>query len=284
MNELPISIQKAASRYKPIEADGLTLYPVAVKDYDIFLMTRPALEVMHQSLPVALMRVPLLSALYQMDFEAVCEGKPVVGLFSRAILGLALSLRLGEDRPIEERTNLFHIAVDPEHPERLMRLQFFDEDGKEREITPVQYAKLRRIIAAQNGVKLESDMANPDIVKAEKDKASAGDIQLDANIDDWINAVSAISGVSEEEIDEWPILKFQRRSESFRRILDYIVCGVGECSGTTWKGGNPTPHPFFAKLKTGSGILTALGGTADGSKPAPPTAATAIRDITKDLT
>lgn len=277
-----MSIQKAASRYKMIEADGLKLYPVAVKDYDTFLVTRPALEVLHQSLPVAMMRVPLLAALYQMDFEAVCEGKDVVGLFARALLGLALSLRLGEDRPVEERTRAFHIMVDPEHPERLMRLDFYDADGNEHSITPLQYADLRKIIAAQNGVKLESDKANPDIVKAEKDKASATDILLDINIEDWISAVSALTGESEEQIDEWPILKFQRRSESIRRILDFVICGIGECSGTTWKGGNPTPHPFFAKIKQ-NGILTEIGGTADGSKSAPPKAATAIRDISKNL-
>ena len=282
MEELPMSIKKAASRYKMIEVNGLKLYPVAVKDYDAFLIARPALEVLHQSLPVAMMRVPLLSALFQMDFEAACNGEPIIGLFSRALVGLALSLRLGEDKPMEERARAFQISVDPEHPERLMRLSFFDADGNPQEITPVQYARLRQIIAAQNGVKLESDKANPDIVKAEKDKAASNDIQLDANIEDWISAVSALTGEPEEEIDNWPILKFQKRSESIRRVLDFVICGIGECSGTTWKGGNPTPHPFFAKIKQG-GILTALGGTADKSKSAPPQAATAIKEITKNL-
>lgn len=283
MGELPISIKKAASRYKMIEADGLKLYPVAVKNYDDFLIAKPALEVLHQSLPVAMMRMPLLSALYQMDFEAACTGQQIVGLFSRALLMLSLALRLGEGKPTEERTRSFQISVDPAHPETLKRLSFSDDDGNQHEITPVQYARLREIIAAQNGVKLESDKANPDIVKAAKDKASLSELQLDANIDDWILAVSALSGYSEDDIDEWPILKFQRRSESYKRILDYIICGVGECSGTTWKGGNPTPHPYFAKLQKGSGILTELGGRADGNKSAPPRAATAIQEITKKL-
>ena len=278
MSELPMSINKAAARYQPIETDGLKLYPVLVREYEHFLIARPALEILHQSLPVAMMRVPLLSALYQMDYEAVLKGQPALGLFSRAILLLALAMRLGEGKEIEERTRQFQIMVDPKSPATLQRLRFTDENGEEKEITPAQFAKLRQIIALQNGVKLASDMANPDLVKAEKDIASAGDMKLDANIEDWISAVSALTGVSEEEIDEWPILKFQKRSDTFQRILAYLVCGIGECSGATWKGGNPNPHPFFARLKDGSGVLTALGGEKKPSQ-----AAIAIRDFTKNL-
>lgn len=284
MEELPISIYKLAARYKEIEVDGLKLYPILVSSYTDFIIARAGIEVMHQSLPVAFLRMPLLSALYAMDFEAVSNGKPATGLFSRALLALALSLRLGEGLTIEERMGLFEVAVDRENPAKLMRLRFSDVDGVEHEIVPAQYAKIRQIIAAQNGVHLESDMANPDIVKAAQDKASASAMQLDANIEDWISAISTLTGVEEEEIDDWPILKLQRRSDAIRRVLDFIVCGVGEVNGTTWKGGNPTPHPFFARASNGNGVLTAMGGSADGTQQsAPPPAATAIREITKNL-
>ena len=280
-----MSIQKAAARYKPIETDGLTLYPILVKEYQEFLVARSSLEVMQQSFPVALMRVPLLTALYQMDCEAILNEEQPTGLFSRALLMLALSLRLGEEQTIEERMRAFHVLIDRENPLVLQRLVFYDADGQEKEITPALFGKLRLIIAAQNGVKIESDTANPDIVKAQQDMASAGAINLDANIDDWISAVSALTGTAEEEIDDWPILKFQRRSDSFRRIIDYIVCGVGECSGMVqWPKGNPCPHPFFAKVQDGGGVLTAMGGTGYGSKPAPPKAGEAIRDFTRTIT
>lgn len=278
-----MQIQRAVSRYKPIETCGLTLYPVLVREYETLLLGRPALEVMHQSLPVAMMRVPLLSALYQIDFQAVMQGETPTGLFSRSLVCLALALRLADGGTIEQMVRQFEVAVDPNDPARLMRLRFSDANGESREITPAQYSELRKIIAAQNGIKIESDKANPDIVRAEKLKAAATDIHLDIHIEDWISAISALSGVAEEEIDEWPILKFQRRSDSYQRILSYVVCGVGECSGTTWKDGNPSPHPFFAKMKNGSGILTEMGGSADGTKPTPPEAASAIRTITQKL-
>ena len=105
-------------------------------------------------------------------------------------------------------------------------------------------------------------------------------------LDDLLESITptyAVITSSEEEIDEWPILKFQRRSESYQRILSYVICGVGECSGTTWKDGNPTPHPFFGRLKNGNGVLSEMGGSADGTSPAPPEPAKELRDITSNL-
>lgn len=283
MYELPLAIQRAVRRYEPIVTDGLTLWPIVVEEYDEFLMARPAIEVMHQTLPVALMRVPLLSALYRIDYAAAMEKKPPSGLFSRTLLALALSLRLGRGREPEERVGMFQVAVERTSPDTLMCLRFTDGAGKEREIRPAQYQKIRSIIAAQNGIRLESEQANPDLVKAKRNMASSGSLHLDANIDDLISAVAAFCHADEKEIDEWAILKLTRRSDAINRALSYLVCGFGEMNGTTWKGGNPTPHPFFRRMDEGNGVLTAMGATADGSRQAPPEAAKTIADLTKQL-
>lgn len=259
MNDLPLSIHKSIQKYEPVTYEGLTLYPILVKNFDYLTIGRPALEVLHQSLPVRLMKMPLLSALYCLDHEAVMSGKTPVGLFPRALLVLALSLRLGEGLDPEGRVGLISAKVDRSDPARLLGLQFTDNDGKEHFIKPPQYRELRQIIAAQNGVHLESDEANPQIVQALKNAAS-GNIQLDASVDALISAVAALSGTEEADIDEWPILKLTKRSETYRRILEYIVCGVQEGGGATWKNGNPVPHPFFEKLDNGSGLFTPLGG------------------------
>lgn len=266
MNDLPILIQKSIRRYEPVTVDGLTLWPVKVREYDDFLMARVALEVLHQSLPVRFLRMPLLSALYAMDYEARVSGKPMTGLFSVALLGLALSLRLGEGEAPEERMGRFRIAVDRNDPSKLLRLRFIDADGEEKAIEPRRYGELRRIIAAQNGVKLESDRADPDLVQAEKDLADMNGISLDATVEDLISGVAALAGVDEAEIEEWPILKLQRRQTSYQRTLDYLICGIGQVSGTTWKGGNPHPSPFFDRLdEDGFGAHMALGDFAGGA-------------------
>lgn len=266
MSELPILIQKSIRKYEPITVDGLTLWPVLVREYDEFLVAKTALEVLHQSLPVRYVRMPLLSAFYQMDYEAKTSGDPLTGLFYVALLGLALSLRLGEGLEPVERVGLFQIAVERDKPEHLLRLRFADENGEEKLIEPASYGELRKIIAAQNGVKLESDRADPDLVQAEKDLAEMNGAKLDATVEGLISGVAAMAGVDEREIDEWPILKLQRRQESYARILDYMICGFGQVNGTTWKGGNPHPSPFFDKLnENGYGAHMALGDFAGGA-------------------
>lgn len=266
MNDLPILIQKSIRRYEPVTVDGLVLWPVLVREYDDFLVARTALEVLHQSLPVRFLRIPLLSAFYKMDYEARLNGQPMTGLFYVALLGLALSLRLGEGEEPSERVGRFRIMVERDDPASLTRLQFTDSDGQEKMILPAAYGELRKIIAAQNGVKLESDRADPDLVQAEKDLAEMNGVSLDATVEDLISGMAALTGVEEEEIENWPILKLQRRQTSYQRVLDYLICGIGQMSGTTWKGGNPHPSPFFDRLdENGFGAHMALGDFAGGA-------------------
>lgn len=259
MTQLPLSISKRISRYENIEINGLILHPILVKNYEEFLMARTALEVMHQSLPVALMRVPLLAAFYQLDYDARRNGAPPVGLFARALLALALALRLGEGQDPEERLQAFKVVTDRENPTRLSKLLFLDGDGNMREIDPARFKELREIIAAQNGVRLEADTANPDIVQMKKDM-NAGGANLDVNIDTLRSFAAAMERVDETEIDEWPILKLTRRTEAYQTMLSYLVCGIGEASGATWKTGNPYPHPIFRRVDDGAGLASAFGG------------------------
>lgn len=265
MNELPLSIQKSVRKYEPINMGGVILYPIRVKEYDEFLMAKPAIDVLHQSLPVRYLRVPLLSALYQMDYEMATSGEAPTGLFSRALLCLALALRLGEGKDIEKRLKMFRVVADTEKPEKLLEIRCTVDGEEIIKITPQQFTNIRAIIAAQNGVKIESDRADPDLVQAEKDLAEMNGVPLDATIDDLISGVAALSGTEEAEIVEWPILKLTKRQRAFQRVLDYVICGIGQVNGTTWKGGNPHPSPFFDKSEDGFGAHMALGAFAGGA-------------------
>lgn len=265
MSELPLQYTRKINRYEEIEVEGFIFHPVLVKDYEMFLIARPALEVLHQSLPVAYLRMPLLSALYQMDFESASKGETPTGLFSRALLCLALSLRLGENEEIVTRMGMFQVVADHAKPEKLIGLRYIDSEGKQKEISPALFQRVRPIIAAQNGVKLESDKADPDLVQAEKDLAEMNGVSLNANIEDLVSAIALMSGADESEIEEWAILKLIRRQRSCQRILDYLVCGFGQVNGTTWKGGNPHPSPFFDKAEEGFGAHIGLGEFAGGA-------------------
>lgn len=263
-NNLSLQINKAIRRYEAVTVGALTLYPVKVRDFETFQLARPALEAMQQSLPVRLMSVPILQAFYELDYEAVVKGEPITGLLSSALLGLALALRLGESLDADTRIKQFSIRVEPNDHSRLKSVSALLNGEEMIDITPIQYAKLRPVIAAQNGVRLYGDEANPELVKAERDIAELNGVKLDVTLDQTISSVCALTGADEVEIDDWPILKLQKRAESIQRALDYLVCGIGGVMGGFGKGGNPVPHPFYERTEKAS-VHMALGDFANGA-------------------
>lgn len=99
MQDLSLEMAKAVRRFEPIETEGLTLYPIQVKDIDEFTTARPAIEFMQQSLPVAMLSKPLLQAYYTLELDAAKNGQPGSGLFYKCILFLLLAMRVGNGLP-----------------------------------------------------------------------------------------------------------------------------------------------------------------------------------------
>ena len=265
--ELSAQVKRAVWRYEPIQAEGLTLYPVRVGDYALFNSARPAIELMQQTLPVRYASMPLLSAYYAMDYDALARGDGTIGLFGRALLFLALALRIGEGRGAGELLRRFRIVCGEDDPSRLVKIQF-TVDGEERQsVTPAQFARLRPILAAQNGVELVGDAENPELVEAQKDLDARSAPKLDFDVRHLIDSVSVLTGCDEKDVDAWPILKLQNRRKALRRLMDYAICGICEGSGATWKGGNPCPDPFFPRDVTKNDALIPIGdflGSAGG--------------------
>ena len=80
MKELPISIQQKIDRYQPVTVGDFTLYPVTVEKSRLFSMARPALEFAQQSLPVALLNVPILDAFYKLELQSAEQSGAVTGI------------------------------------------------------------------------------------------------------------------------------------------------------------------------------------------------------------
>lgn len=255
--------QRAVRRCEPIASEGVTVYPITVAEYDDFTAARPAIEIIQQSLPVRFASMPLLSAFYVMEAEAWVQALPAVGLLYRALLFLALSLRLGEGVEAAERVKLFQLVTDTKDPRRLAYIQF-EAGGEKNRLTPVQFQRLRPILAAQNGIDLVSESANPDLIEAERDIAEQSGPGLDVNIGSLIAAVSALSGADEAEIEAWPIRRLAERQKAYYRTLNFLICGIAETQGTKWKGGNPFPSPFFDRRTDGSSALMPLDNFAGG--------------------
>lgn len=266
--ELSLAIKKAVRTYKAIETDGMTLYPIPVSRWDEFMLARPALELMQQTLPVKYISMPLLSAYYAMDYEAVTgdgDGLPT-GLFARSLLLLSLALRLGRaDEDAEQALERFRLRADENDPSTLAAVEFSQDGEMMQSITPVQFSRLREIIAAQNGVELVSADANPELVKAERDLAEQKGSKLSGDFGELFCTVAALSHEDETTIMEWPIKKLMDRKNAYARVLGYLLCGVSEANGAKWKGGNPYPSPFFSRMQQGGGALIALDRFAGGA-------------------
>ena len=263
MAELPLQYRKSIGKYEPITTEGLTLYPIKVEEYYEFLTARTAIEFMQQRLPIQLMSEPILSAFFKLDTGQV-EGYEPTGLFTSALLAIALALRLKPGESIEERVGTFQIFTDPDDMTKLKRIRFVIDGEEMIDITPIMFQRLRPIIAAQNGIELHSDLDNPELVDAENDLSSGSSRKLDMSVEGFVNAATLIAGVDESEVYDWPILKLHNRLDSARRVLDYIICGIGESQGTTWKNGNPYPHPWFDRKRDESISLMPIESFANG--------------------
>ena len=246
------TIKTACRRYEEIETDGLALYPILVEELETFELARPGIEIVQQSLPVTYAAMPLLAALYRMEYDALQRGEAGIGLFPRALLMLALSLRLGRGLPAEKRTGMFRCKVDPEDMGCLKAVEFTVDGEETHRITPVQFQRLREIVAAQNGIQLASPEANPELIEAQRELARINGAPLSGDPYERISTVAALEHVEETDIDQWPVLKLRDKTKTWQRIVGYAVCAVAEAQGTTWKNGNPYPSLFYEKEDAGN--------------------------------
>lgn len=262
MSRVPDKIKAAIDVYQPIVVDGLTFHPIKVKDYAAFLSASPAIGFMQQSLPVAMLRMPLLEAYFRMDMAE--DGEGGTNLFYRAVLFLALAMRIREGKGVEDRTSAFVPIVYKDDPLRLKCIRFTVDGEEVREITPAQFQYLRPILAEQNGIEIPPEDANPELVRAEREIAEASSAKLNINAADKISFVAAMSHVDESEIYEWPVLKMERRERTWSHVMRFFLCGTAEAQCGTWKGGNPYPHPYYERTERGGGALRRMDDVLPG--------------------
>ena len=264
MQDLSPEMAKAVRRFEPIETEGLTLYPIRVKDIGEYTITRTAIEFMQQSLPVALLSKPLLQAYYQMDIDTAADGQPGSGLFYKSILFLLLALRAGDGLSAEKRIELVDLELKEDDPTRLKSVLIF-VNGAVKRITPMQFQRLRPILAAQNGIELFSENANPELVQAERDLAEMNAPKLQYRVEALKATIATFSGEDESDMEEWPILKLLLRRDAVQRLVGYIACSFAEAQGGKWKHGNPYPSPLYDREIDYCGGLIDMSTFAGGA-------------------
>lgn len=263
--EIPAQYRMAVDTYQPVNFEGIMLYPIKVRDYEAFGNARPAIDFLQQSLPVRFLSMPLLSAFYAMDVENSRHGKEPDGYFLRAMLFLVLSLRYKPELPVHDRVRDFLAGVysSADDATVLKRIEF-EQDGETKEITPILFTKMRPVLAAQNGIELISTDANPELVEAERDLAELNGPEIDYNLQVLVSFVSALSHAEETDIYDWPILKLNRRRDSYERVLQFLMCGLASANGAQFKGGNPVPSPIYARRKQNSNALIDMNAFTKG--------------------
>ena len=264
MQDLSLEMAKAVRRFEPIETEGLTLYPIQVKDIDEFTTARPAIEFMQQSLPVAMLSKPLLQAYYTLELDAAKNGQPGSGLFYKCILFLLLAMRVGNGLPSEKRIELVDLELQANDPTRLKSVLIF-ANGEVKRITPMQFQRLRPILAAQNGIELVSENANPELVQAERDLAEMNAPKLQYRVETLKATIATLSGADEADMEEWPILKLLLRRDAVQRLAGYITCSFAEAQGGKWKHGNPFPSPLYDREIDYCGGLIDMSTFAGGA-------------------
>lgn len=266
MNGLSPEIERLINRYQPVIFEGLTLYPVTVENYELFTYCAPALGFMQQSLPVTMLTKPLISAFWEMEEAEAQTTKPSGEngepddkpghLFTRSMIALVLALRLGEGLPMPERMKRVLPTFDRKTRKKLESLVVIRDDGKPIEISPVRFGKLRPVIAAQNGIEIPPLDANPELVEADRAVRLMNAPKLEMRVVDKVAFVALASGKDEDEIYDWPILKYERRASAAERVLSYLIYGIGENSGMVkYKNGNPCPSPYFRREQQSRGMI-----------------------------
>lgn len=267
MNDIPLKYKDAVRFYQDIDFEGITLHPIKVRNYRDFQNARPAIEFLQQSLPVRLLSIPLLSAYYKLDIEAMENGEPSPGLFAGTLQFLVLSLDYKpEISDISERVeNLARgIYVEASDHTKIAAISF-EQNGEEKRITPSLFQRMRPVLAAQNGIELESDDANPELVEADRDLASVRSEGIDFDVSHLISFVSVWSGEKEGEILNWPVLKLINHGNVIERTFSFLLYGFGAMNGAQFKGGNPVPSPIYPKDRNGSEALIAMDKFTNGN-------------------
>lgn len=252
---LKAKIRNGEAITKTFSDGGLTFYPIKMSHYEEFLECKNAWAVRLSTLPFQYVQFDFLSALWALEYDSVTQSGTAVGLFERAIHFLYLTLRLEYKR--EEA--LQKIYTTRGEPRELRFVEVAQKDGHIVRLTPQDIAiHVRKTTALQNGVELPDESFNPELV-AEEQKINAMHMEklgLNVDTDVLISSVAYESGVSEEELNDWTVLRFERRVKAIERSKYFLLYGQAELSGMVkFPKGNPYPSWCYEKKE---GLTPAL--------------------------
>lgn len=239
------------------EWNGLTVYPVRMRDYPLFLVARESIITHQQSWPLPWSTVPYL------------EGLIGMGLLPRLCALLKLAFRLEGDN-----LSIYPIGPHPSQPAAVppspegegLAALLVVQGERQAEITRKNFGSLRELLALQNGLELPDERANLELVEARHDLSSGG-LPLKADLEDLIYSVALKSRTSPGEIMNWTVRRFQRMERAIDRSEGHRMASISLAAGGKFKNGNPCPSWKFDREEGLAGVepLSALSGRLSGS-------------------
>lgn len=256
---------------QPIEAYGLTLYPIMMEDYTDFLLCKDAFAIMQGSLPARYLGMDFVSALFVYSMDEAANGVPSeqrTSLFQRMISLVYLTLRSTKEE-IEQIAKDIEYKQFDENTVGISKI-VIHQDGKTVEITPAQFSfSIRPLIAFQNGFELPDESDNPELIRlAQKMHANDATVNLKVDPDDLIASVAFQSRVSVGEVMKWTVREFEYRVRAIERDKHFTMFGQAELSGMiSFKDGNPYPSWQYDTERDalGASPLSELGKKLEGA-------------------
>ncbi len=236
---------------EPVQWNGLTLYPILMRDYPAFLTVKESLTLSQQTMAMPYCAMRYLDALYAMHYD---QDSP---LFHKLCFLLALSLRLDLEKPC-----LF-IKVENGKLEGLEVWQ----GGLHALITSKNFGELRELIAQQNGLELPDETLNAELVEAQEDLKNKDSLPLKADFEGLLYAVALKARAEPSALLDWEVRRFRKTEDAVDRSIGHLISAITLAAGGKFKGGNPYPSWKYDREEQAKAIelLTVLTGRLSGS-------------------
>lgn len=249
--------KKELRRYEGIEYGGITLYPLTVENYALYLSAKPAFELMQASLPPAFARLGWFHCLEALDAEARKEGS-AAGFANSVLLVLAEALRLEPMPDSGGRGAVYPLRTILDEGGRAKAVVVGDP-AKPTVLNPMQMGEIRMILAAQNGYTIPDENWNPELVKALEYTREQKNTGIVFDLDKLVQSVASEGGFREREVWDWPIREFIGRQEAIDRRVNHQIYTTAEAAGfVKFKNGNPYPTWKFERNAELPGAFTSV--------------------------
>lgn len=238
-------------RDEPIHVCGLDLYALPMSAYLDWLKCKSFLLARQAKFPVSCISMSYLEAVFTLDVECLKANGRMQGWIYSILQLLALSLRMERD---SVNTGKVTIKTD-ETGERLRSILIKRQGMPDAEITPKEFAQLRKTIAWMQGEDLPDESLNDELLDTERELNERNSAKLQYDLMSLKASVAYACGVRMRDIDTWSILEFEEMRKAIDRGKQHLLCAIASTQGAKWEKGNPAPSWCYDRIAKESSAL-----------------------------